>query len=78
MSDVKCTSCGKQRFELKEVSSKLLPGMKFLMCNDCIAKGWEPRWAIVMAGQQYGTKSVRQHVVNHKYHGEKITLEEVV
>lgn len=78
MSDVKCTSCGKQRFELKQISSKLLPGMKFLMCNDCIAKGWEPRWAVVMAGQQFGNQAVRGFVSKKKYSGEVIKLEEVV
>lgn len=78
MSDVKCTSCGQQRFELKEVQSKLLSGVRFLMCNDCISKGWEPRWAIVMASQQFGNQKVRLHVSNHRYAGDKITLEEVV
>ena len=78
MSNVRCVSCNKPKFELKQVPSKLLPGMKFLMCNDCTTLGHEPRWAIVMAGQQFGTQAVRSHVVGHKFTGDKITLDEVV
>ncbi len=78
MSSANCASCGKQRFELAQVSSRLLPGMKFLMCNNCQDQGFEPRWAVVMAGQQFGSDVVKQHVLNHRYIGDKITLEEVV
>jgi len=78
MSNVKCTSCGEQRFELKNVQSKLLPSMKFLMCTQCITKGWEPRWAIIMAGQQFGNDLIKSYISKGKYHGEKILLEEVL
>lgn len=78
MSNVKCASCDGQRHELKEVPSKLLPGMKFLMCNTCIANGWEPRWAVIMANQQFGNKVVKPFIADHRYAGSKITLEEVI
>jgi len=78
MSSPKCASCDKQRFELKNTASKLLPTMKFLLCNDCIAKGWEPRWAVVMAAQQFGNQHVRAFVSKKKYAGNPIAFEEVV
>lgn len=78
MSNVKCASCNGQRNELKDVPSKLLPGMQFLMCNDCISKGWEPRWAVIMANQQFGNGAVKPFVTNHLYAGNQITLEEVI
>lgn len=78
MSNVKCTSCGEQRFELKNTQSKLLPSMKFLMCTQCITKGFEPRWAIIMAGQQFGNALIKTYVSKRKYSGATILLEEII
>ncbi len=75
---VNCASCDKQKNALVETDSSLLPGMRFLLCADCISKGYEPRWALIMAGRQFGNQAVRKHITKHLYSGEKITLEEVI
>ena len=75
---ITCASCNRQRNSLTDTPSGLLPGMRFLLCTDCITKGYEPRWAVIMAGQQFGNDHVRKHVSKKLYVGESIALEEVI
>ncbi len=75
---INCASCDRQRNSLTQTSSVLLPGVPLLLCTDCISKGFEPRWVIIMAGRQYGNEAVTKHVSKKLYSGPTIALEEVV
>lgn len=72
-----CESCSQQRLKIKEIDSKVIPGMRFKTCNVCSDQGFEPRHFIIIALNQFGpTKSVKDLVNNKKYIGDVISLSE--
>lgn len=75
-SNIPCSSCDQIRFQLRRKQSKLIPAFTLNLCNDCIAKKYEPRWIIIMAGRQYGPEFVKDYLVPKRYHGDEILLRE--
>ena len=73
-----CYSCGKSRFKISAKKSKLIPGINLLLCDQCVASGYEPRWVIILAGRQFGSEIVKNYVLNHKYYGEEISATELL
>lgn len=49
-----------------------------MLCETCISAGYEPRWAIVIAGRQSGSDLVKDYVLNKKYIGEEIVASELL
>ena len=49
-----------------------------MLCETCISSGYEPRWAIVIAGRQGGSDLVKDYVLNKKYIGEEIVASELL
>lgn len=78
MSGYTCDCCGEPKNECIPHDSKLLPGTVFIMCRSCISSGFEPRWAIIVAGRSYGHERVRKTILSHRYLGEDITYKEIV
>lgn len=76
-SDIVCSSCDRQKFELKARKSKLLPGQSLYLCNECIAKRLEPRWVVIMAGRRYSPEYVKDYLHPKRYIGEEILLKEI-
>lgn len=73
-NEIECSSCGKQRAELRVKNSELMPGMKLYLCNDCSKARFEPRWVIILAGRAPGgIDKVSKHISKHLYVGEEIT-----
>jgi len=53
--------------------------MTINMCNECLAFKREPRYIIVLTAQQPGgLEKVRPYVVEYRYVGRKIELEEAL
>ncbi len=48
------------------------------MCDACIEGKYEPRWAIILGGRQYGPDKVRDYIVKRRYHGKDITATEII
>jgi len=48
------------------------------MCETCITSKYEPRWAVIIAGRQFGPDSVRDFVLKRRYVGEEITASELL
>jgi hypothetical protein len=48
------------------------------MCETCISSKLEPRWAIILAGRQFGPDAVRELILKRKYIGEEITASELL
>lgn len=67
MSEVVCACCGKQRNELRVQKSKLLEGAKFAVCSTCKARGFEPRYLIVLVARSEGIDAVADYIRNGKY-----------
>ena len=74
--NVVCSACGKQKASLSPVRSKLLP-TTLLLCRTCKTGGFEPRYAIVIAGRSSGPEAVKHYIQARKYHGEEITAAEL-
>lgn len=83
-TDLACTVCRRHKANLKPRKSKLLPGQStMLLCNECFDEKREPRFAIIMRARSKkedggGLESVRDYIKNHRYYGEKITLDELL
>lgn len=76
---IECSSCSKPKKELKRIKSKLQISMTINMCNECLAFKREPRYIIVLTAQQPGgLEKVRPYVVEYRYVGRKIELEEAL
>lgn len=72
-----CAVCDKQKNELHEKTSAILPKTKYLICNDCQAKGHEPRYIVALA-YRANVEAAKKFVVQHLYPGDEIKLREVV
>ena len=75
-SNIPCSSCDQIRHQLRRRQSKLLPSFTLNLCNDCIAKKFEPRWIIIMAGRKFGPEYVKDYLDPKKYSGDEILLKE--
>ncbi len=52
--------------------------INLLMCETCIASKFEPRWAVILCGRQYGHESVKEYIAKKKYVGEEIKASELM
>ena len=83
-TDLRCTVCRRHRLNLKARKSKLLPGQPPMwLCTECYEDRREPRFAVIMVARAKkedggGVDSVRDYIKNHRYYGEKITLDELL
>ena len=48
------------------------------MCESCISAKFEPRWAIILAGRQHGSDSVKEYIVKRRYEGAEISASELL
>lgn len=48
------------------------------MCESCITSKFEPRWAIILAGRQFGPDIVRDYILKKRYIGEEISASELL
>ena len=74
---VKCAVCAKNKFQLRRRISKL-NGQQMFVCNDCFDNKYEPRWLVIIVGQQEGIAAVQDYLLNHKYVGEEIPAADLV
>lgn len=77
-SSMVCTVCQKHKYQLKARKSKLNPGMQMYLCNDCFVGKYEPRWLVILVGQDQGIDAVSDHLLNRRYVGEEITAVDLV
>lgn len=75
---MKCQSCGKPKAELSIVSSKVMAGSKWNLCEDCKSNGYEPRWALILVGRSLGLDRIKTYISKRKYVGEEILLRDIV
>ncbi len=80
-----CTSCRKQKNELKRKESRALPGKFMFLCKDCLQNKREPRGYVVLAGRsafgrgENGLEVIKEWVKPHqRYLGEEITIRELI
>jgi hypothetical protein len=78
LSEVVCACCGKQRNELRVQRSRLLEGFKFVACQECKKRGFEPRYIIILVARSDGTDKVVDYIRDHKYHGDDILGRELL
>lgn len=77
-NDLKCTVCRSHKFSLRPRKSKLMPNMPMFLCNECFEAKREPRFAVIMVARKDGIEAVQEYIRGHRYHGDKITAEELV
>lgn len=77
-ADLQCTVCRKHRLELRRRTSKLKSDMVLLLCNECFEAKREPRFLVIMVARSSGLATVRDYIRHRRYHGDKITAEELV
>lgn len=77
MEKVLCYSCNKTKNKLNARKSTLFP-INLLMCETCINEKYEPRWAVILAGRQFGHEYVREYILKRKYLGDEITASELL
>jgi NMD protein affecting ribosome stability and mRNA decay len=77
MDKVLCYSCNKSKNELSAKKSALLP-INLLLCKSCTENKLEPRWTVILAGRQYGSDHVKEHIAKKKYVGPDITASELL
>lgn len=77
MDKVLCYSCNKSKNELSAKKSLLLP-INLLLCKSCSENKLEPRWIIILAGRQFGSDHVKEHIAKKKYVGVDITASELL
>lgn len=77
MEKVLCYSCNKSKANLNLKKSALM-GINLLMCDTCISNKFEPRWAVILSGRQYGHESVKEYIAKKRYVGEDIKASELM
>lgn len=77
MDKVLCYSCNKTKNKLNLKKSSLFQ-INLLMCETCINEKYEPRWAVILAGRQFGHEYVRDYILKRKYLGDEITASELL
>jgi hypothetical protein len=48
------------------------------MCETCVSSKFEPRWAVILAGRQFGSDAVRDFILKKRYVGEEISASELL
>jgi len=48
------------------------------MCITCIEGGFEPKWAVIMGGRQFGFEYVKDYITKRKYVGQEILANELI
>jgi hypothetical protein len=77
MDKVLCYSCNKTKNKLSVKKSALFQ-INLLMCETCVASKFEPRWAVILAGRQFGSDAVRDFVLKKRYVGDEISASELL
>lgn len=77
MEKVLCYSCNKTKNKLSVKKSALFQ-INLLMCETCVSSKFEPRWAIILAGRQFGSDAVRDFILKKRYVGEEISASELL
>jgi hypothetical protein len=77
MDKVLCYSCNKTKNKLSVKKSALFQ-INLLMCETCVSSKFEPRWAIILAGRQFGSDAVRDFILKKRYVGEEISASELL
>jgi hypothetical protein len=77
MDKVLCYSCNKTKNKLSVKKSALFQ-INLLMCETCVSSKFEPRWAIILAGRQFGSDAVREFILKKRYVGEEISASELL
>ena len=77
MDKVLCYSCNKSKNSLAAKKSSLL-AINLLLCQGCTENKLEPRWIVILAGRQYGSDHVKEHIAKKKYIGLEITASELL
>lgn len=77
MDKVLCYSCNKTKNKLSVKKSTLFQ-INLLMCETCVSSKFEPRWAVILAGRQFGSDSVRDFILKKRYVGEEISASELL
>ena len=77
MDKVLCYSCNKSKNKLSAKKSSLL-NISLLLCETCNTSKFEPRWVVVLAGRQFGSEHVTEHIAKKKYIGNEITASELL
>lgn len=75
-----CQSCKKPKAKVSKVKSRLLP-THLLLCDECKSKGYEPRYAIIIAGRSDLSEkkdSVAPYIKKHLYVGPDILASELM
>lgn len=76
---MRCSSCGLVK-SVQPKNSKLMPGNKLYLCEDC--EGMEPRYLVVIYGRQKMAGGLDRVLVElirkKKYHGDEILMSELV
>lgn len=73
----KCAVCAKNKHQLRRRISKL-NGQQMFVCNSCFDNKYEPRWLVIITGQQDGIQAVQDYLLNHKYVGDEIPAADLV
>lgn len=76
-SGAKCAVCQKNKHQLRARRSKLNQQTMFV-CNTCFDRKLEPRWLIIVTGQDEGIDFVQEYLVKHRYVGDEITAVDLV
>ena len=77
MDKVLCYSCNKTKNKLSVKKSSLFQ-INLLMCETCVSSKFEPRWAIILAGRQFGSDAVREFILKKRYVGDEISASELL
>jgi hypothetical protein len=77
MDKVLCYSCNKTKNKLSVKKSTLFQ-INLLMCETCVSSKFEPRWAVILAGRQFGSDAVRDFILKKRYVGEEISASELL
>ena len=77
MDKVLCYSCNKTKNKLS-VRKSVLFQINLLMCETCISSKFEPRWAVILAGRQFGSDAVRDFILKKRYVGDEISASELL
>ena len=77
MEKILCYSCNKNKNKLSVKKSSLL-SINLFMCETCITAKLEPRWVIILAGRQFGSDCVKEHILKKRYIGADISASELL
>ena len=74
--DVRCSVCREQKNTLYPRNSRILVGIKLILCAGCMRERYEPRH-IVILGLRSGVIEASKYLESKKYLGNDISAKEV-